>query len=126
MDRQALSRVLVENSQHPQLTASLSAGFEKVVGPDLVLVTGTPELPGRVTEPSFPNFSSGQLESLLSPNAVDPLTIDAIAVVLQHRRDDPIAIHRLFMGILPNERNRRRFIRPWMASVARGGAMQPH
>ena len=93
---------LVENGQHPQLATTLGARFEKVVGPDFVGMTGKTQRPSRVAKPSFPSLSSRQLRSFLPPDAVDPLTIDAKTVMFQHRRDDPVAIHRLLMSISPD------------------------
>ena len=44
VNRQALPRVLVEHRQHPQLATALGAGFQKVIGPDLVGMTSTSKL----------------------------------------------------------------------------------
>src|SRR5690606_33998940 len=60
------------------------------------------------------------------PDAVDPLAIDPIPVVFQHRGNDPIAIHRLFMGIFPDERHGRRFIRAPMRRIPGARPLEVH
>ncbi len=88
------------------------------INPDLVWVTGTPQLAGRVAEASFPCYPTRQLQPFLSPDAVDPLAVDPKTSVLEHHRDNPVAIHRLLMGVFPNERDRLRFVCAGVTRVA--------
>ena len=103
MDRQTLPRVLVEDGQHPQLPTALGACFQKIIGPHLIRVAGTPQIASGVTIAPFDSFSAWQLQPFLPPDAVHPLAIDRITVVLEHGGDDPVAIHRLLVSIFADE-----------------------
>lgn len=119
MDGQALTRIFVEYRQHPQLASSFGPCLKKVIRPDLVGVAGTTKHPSGVPKASFPGFPTRQLQSFLAPDAVDPLAVDAKTVVLQHRCDDPVAIHRLLMRIGANERDRLRLVCARVSHIAR-------
>jgi len=103
VDRQAFAGIFVEDRQHPQLAATLCPCFQEVIRPNLIRTAGTLERPSGVTKAPFPELAPGQLQPFLASDAVDPLTINPIAIVLEHGRDDPVAVHRLFVGIFPDK-----------------------
>lgn len=60
----------------------------------------------------------------LSPDPVDPLPINPKAVVLQQRRDNPVTIHRLLVGIVTDECDCLRLVDAWMRHIARTRALE--
>ena len=64
MNRQTLTGIFVENGQHPQLPPALGTSFQKVVGPDLIGVAGTPKLAGRVRQSVVSPLSGGAIAAL--------------------------------------------------------------
>jgi len=74
-DRQALSRVLVDDDQHPKGATVGRAVLDEVVGPDMIRALGPPADARAVVKPqpaslrlAFRNF-----QPLLAPQALDPL-----------------------------------------------------
>ena len=126
MNRQTLPRVLVEDRQRPQLPTALGACFQKIIRPDLIGSAGTMKRARRVAKAPFHDLATRQLQAFLAPDAVDPLAIDAKTVVLQHRRDNPVAVHRLLVSVLADQRNGFCLIRTSMAPIACSRALNTH
>jgi len=66
----------------------------------LMSVDEDPAIETVIAKSTVETFDKGVLPRTAQRDVHRPLAINAIAIVFQHRRDDPLTIHRLLMGIL--------------------------
>ena len=93
-DRQALPRELIDHVQHPELAALVRAGFDKVVGPDVIATLRPQSQAGTIPVPDAAalGLPRRDLQPLAPPDPFDPLVVDEPARRLQQCTDLPVAV----------------------------------
>ena len=104
-DRQIFVRELVDDIQHPVLSAFVHAILDEVVRPDVVRPLGPQTDAGSIVEPepAAPRLSGWNFQPLASPDPFDPLVIDDPAGGRSQKlRDLPIAIATILASEFDN------------------------
>ncbi|KQP95422.1 hypothetical protein ASF55_16395 [Methylobacterium sp. Leaf119] len=88
-DSQALSRELVDHVQHPELAALVRAGFDELVGADVITpFRFEPDAgPIPVPQPALLRLARRYLEPVAPPDPLDSLVVDEPAHRLQQCTD---------------------------------------
>lgn len=93
-DRQALARILIDNSQHPEGPPVLCAILHEVIGPDMPGPLGPKTDAGSVIQPEPPALwlFLWYFQPLAPPDAVNPFQIYFPAFRAQKSTHPPIAV----------------------------------
>lgn len=114
MDRQALSAVLVDHSEHAERLPVMHAIHHEVVALDVTGILQFQPDAGTVVKPQPPALGLllRHLEPFTTPDQLDPFRVHLPAVIAQQRCDPAIAIPAMLLG-QPDDRSCQRFLICW-------------